>query len=117
MATDRLTPLDTSFLHLEDQTSPCTSVVLVFEGDAPDYDDFVEHIESRLAMVPRYRQRLAPVPRGQGRPKWTDDEEFDVCFHVRSTALPRPWQRARAQAPGVAHLRRAPEPRQAARPG
>jgi WS/DGAT/MGAT family acyltransferase len=91
MATDRLTPLDASFLHLEDQNQPMhVGGVLVFEGDAPAYDDFVGHIESRLAMVPRYRQRLAPVPLGQGRPKWTDDEEFDVCFHVRSTAIPSP---------------------------
>jgi diacylglycerol O-acyltransferase / wax synthase len=64
--------------------------VMMFDGDAPPYDDFVEHIENRLAMVPRYRQRLANVPLGQGRPKWTDDEDFDICFHVRSTALPAP---------------------------
>jgi WS/DGAT/MGAT family acyltransferase len=91
MATDRLTPLDASFLHLEDHNQPMhVGAILTFEGEAPAYDDLVDHIESRLAMVPRYRQRLAPVPLGQGRPKWTDDEEFDVCFHVRSTALPSP---------------------------
>jgi diacylglycerol O-acyltransferase / wax synthase len=40
--------------------------------------------------VPRYRQRLAWVPFGQGRPKWVDDEHFDLRYHVRATALPRP---------------------------
>ena len=91
MATDRLTPLDASFLHLEDQNQPMhVGAVMIFEGEPPAYDDFVDHIESRLPMVPRYRQRLANVPLGQGRPKWTDDEDFDVCFHVRSTALPAP---------------------------
>ena len=91
MATERLTPLDASFLHLEDQNQPMhVGAVMIFDGDAPAYDDLVEHVESRLAMVPRYRQRLAPVPLGQGRPKWTDDENFDVCFHVRSTGLPSP---------------------------
>src|SRR5207249_4159304 len=38
----------------------------------------------------RYRQRLAEVPFGQGRPKWVDDERFDLRFHVRATALPSP---------------------------
>jgi diacylglycerol O-acyltransferase / wax synthase len=91
MATTRLTPLDASFLHLEDKNQPMhVGAVMIFGGEAPPYDDFVEHIENRLAMVPRYRQRLANVPLGQGRPKWTDDEDFDICFHVRSTALPSP---------------------------
>ena len=91
MATQRLTPLDASFLHLEDQNQPMhVGAVMVFNGDPPAYDDLVEHVESRLSMVPRYRQRLANVPLGQGRPKWTDDEGFDVRFHVRSTALPSP---------------------------
>ena len=91
MATERLTPLDASFLHLEDSNQPMhVGAMMIFDGDPPDYDDFVEHIEDRLPMVPRYRQRLANVPLGQGRPKWTDDEDFDVCFHVRATALPSP---------------------------
>jgi diacylglycerol O-acyltransferase / wax synthase len=40
--------------------------------------------------VPRYRQRLAFVPLGQGRPRWVDDPHFNLRYHVRSTALPSP---------------------------
>ena len=95
MATDRLTPLDASFLHLEDADQPMhVGAVMIFEGDAPRYDDFVEHVGNRLSMVPRYRQHLATVPLGQGRPKWVDDQDFDLRFHVRSTALPRPGAEA-----------------------
>ena len=91
MANDRLTPLDASFLHLEDSNQPMhVGCVMIFDGDAPEYDDFVGHVRSRLSMVPRYRQKLAPVPLGQGRPKWVDDDDFDICFHVRSTAVPAP---------------------------
>ncbi len=91
MANDRLTPLDASFLHLEDPNQPMhVGCVMLFEGEPPTYDDFVEHVSSRLSMVPRYRQRLATVPLGQGRPKWVDDQDFDPCFHIRQTALPRP---------------------------
>jgi diacylglycerol O-acyltransferase len=89
--TDRLTPLDASFLHLEDGSSHMhVAGALVFDGEPPAYDDFVEHVESRLDLVPRYRQKLADVPLGQGRPRWVDDESFDIRYHVRATGLPRP---------------------------
>jgi diacylglycerol O-acyltransferase / wax synthase len=50
----------------------------------------LEAIERRLGLVPRYRQRLAFVPLGQGRPKWVDDPHLNLRYHVRSTALPAP---------------------------
>ena len=40
--------------------------------------------------MPRYRQRLAFVPLGQGRPNWVDDPHLNLRYHVRSTALPSP---------------------------
>jgi diacylglycerol O-acyltransferase / wax synthase len=88
---DRLTGLDSSFLHLErESTHMHVAGVSVFEGDAPAYDELVDAIESRLHLVPRYRQRLAFVPFDQGRPVWVDDPYFKVGYHVRHTALPRP---------------------------
>ena len=89
---DRLTALDASFLHLEDsgRTHMHVAGVYVFDGPAPAYDDFVDHLAARLDLVPRYRQRLAGVPLGQGRPKWVDDPHFNVRYHVRHTALPHP---------------------------
>src|SRR5919199_656010 len=91
MATDRLTPLDASFLHLEDGSSHMhTAAVMIFEGESLAYEDLVRFVESRLHLVPRYRQRLASVPLGQGRPKWVDDPAFDLRYHVRATALPEP---------------------------
>jgi diacylglycerol O-acyltransferase / wax synthase len=91
MASERLTPLDTSFLHLEDGASHMhVAAAMVFEGPALPYQELLQHIQSRLHLIPRYRQRLAPVPLGQGRPKWVDDEHFDLRYHVRDTALPAP---------------------------
>jgi diacylglycerol O-acyltransferase / wax synthase len=88
---DRLTGLDTSFLHLErDSAHMHVAGCAVFQGRAPAYEDLVEEIVSRLHLVPRYRQRLAFVPLGQGRPVWVDDPHFNVTYHVRHTALPRP---------------------------
>jgi diacylglycerol O-acyltransferase / wax synthase len=89
---DRLTALDTTFLHLEDHSTAHMHVasVMVFEGDAPNPDELVEHVVNRLHLVPRYRQRLAHVPFDQGRPVWTDDPHFNPRYHIRHTALPRP---------------------------
>ncbi len=63
---------------------------MVFDGAPPHYDELVDQIVSRLHLVPRYRQRLAFVPLGQGRPVWVDDPHFNVNFHVRHSALPQP---------------------------
>jgi diacylglycerol O-acyltransferase / wax synthase len=91
MSSDRLTGLDASFLHLEDGAAHMhVAGVMLFEGSPPPYDDLLEAIERRLGLVPRYRQRLAFVPLGQGRPKWVDDPHLNLRYHVRSTALPAP---------------------------
>jgi WS/DGAT/MGAT family acyltransferase len=64
--------------------------VLLFDGEAPDYDEFVAQVERRLALVPRYRQKLAFPPLVQSRPVWIDDPHFNARYHVRHTALPAP---------------------------
>src|SRR3954454_16612016 len=91
MANDRLTGLDASFLHLEDdRTHMHVAGVMTFDGTPPAYDDVIEVIDSRLHLVPRYRQKLAFVPFSQGRPRWIDDPHFNLRYHVRMTALPHP---------------------------
>ena len=88
---DRLTGLDSSFLHLErDGAHMHVAACALFDGTAPAHDELIEAIESRLHLVPRYRQRLAFVPLGQGRPVWVDDPHFNAAYHVRHTALPKP---------------------------
>jgi diacylglycerol O-acyltransferase len=93
---DRLTGLDTAFLHLENHSTAHMHVasVMIFEGSAPTPQELVDHVQSRLHLVPRYRQRLAYVPLEQGRPVWTDDPHFNPHYHIRHTALPRPGDEA-----------------------
>ena len=90
---DRLSSLDTSFLHLEDAATPMhVGSVMVF--DAPiggfDYESLVTLISQRIAHVPRYRQRIKTVPGALANPVWVDDTNFDMSYHVRRSALPRP---------------------------
>jgi len=88
---DRLTGLDTSFLALEDAGAHMhVGSCLLFEGEAPGYNAFVAQLDSRLHLVPRYRQKLAFPALTQARPVWVDDPHFNPGYHVRHTALPAP---------------------------
>ena len=88
---DRLSAVDASFLHQEKRASHMhIGALAIFEGPPPSRDEFAEHVESRLHLVPRYRQKLA-IPRLEmGRPFWVDDPAFNIDYHVRHTALPQP---------------------------
>ena len=87
----RLSGLDTSFLHLERGGAHMhVASVIVFEGEPPPYDDVLDAFAARLHLVPRYRQRLAFVPLEQGRPVWVDDPHFNLRYHVRHSAIPSP---------------------------
>ena len=95
--TDRLSPLDVSFLYFEGPTTPMhVGGVAIFEApeDGFDYDRLVELISQRIALVPRYRQKVKWVPGRLANPVWVDDEDFDVTYHVRRSALPKPGTEA-----------------------
>src|ERR1044072_6619906 len=88
---DWLSRVDASFLAQERANSHLhVGAVLIFEGPGPAYDDFLNHIRSRLHLVPRYRHKLAFPPLETGRPIWVDDPSFNLDYHVRHTALPQP---------------------------
>src|SRR5215212_9599738 len=88
---DRLSSIDASFLHQEKQASHMhVGALVIFEGPAPGHAEFCEHIRSRLRLVPRYRQKLAFPRFEMGRPFWVDDPSFNIDYHVRHTALPKP---------------------------
>jgi WS/DGAT/MGAT family acyltransferase len=95
---DRLSALDVSFLYLETPTTAMhVGGVAIFEppaGSEPDggfdYDALCELVSNRISLVPRYRQKVRWVPGRLANPVWVDDEDFDISYHVRRSALPRP---------------------------
>ncbi|WP_243792215.1 wax ester/triacylglycerol synthase family O-acyltransferase [Saccharopolyspora gloriosae] len=90
---DRLSALDASFLYLEDHTTPMhVGGVAVFRRPRAgfEYDNVLAMIDRRLALVPRYRQKVRQVPGKLARPVWVDDQDFDITYHVRRSALPKP---------------------------
>jgi diacylglycerol O-acyltransferase len=89
----RLTPLEVSLLALDTAHTPGhVGTVAIFDSgpDGFDYERLIALIRERIAFVPRYRQRLRGVPVQLAGPVWVDDENFDLTFHVRRSALPRP---------------------------
>jgi diacylglycerol O-acyltransferase / wax synthase len=88
---ERLSPSDMSSLLAE--RGPIhvhVGATTIMEGEPPGFDDLLEHVDSRLGLVPRFRQRVTPTPLGLTNPEWADDPDFDVRWHVRHSALPRP---------------------------
>ena len=94
---ERLSYLDNSFLALEARTTHMhVAGIAIFDAGSLQRADggvATEHIrafvESKLHLIPRYRQRLAWVPMEQ-HPVWVDDASFNIEYHVRHYSLPRP---------------------------
>jgi diacylglycerol O-acyltransferase len=91
---ERLTALDVSFLYLETPTTAMhVGGVARFTPpeDVPfDYEALCALVSRRISLVPRYRQKIRWIPGHVANPVWVDDEDFDLGYHVRRSALPRP---------------------------
>lgn len=90
---ERLRPADMAFLSQESASAPMHNATLeIFKPSLEgfDYEKLVAVIADRIAFVPRYRQRLRAVPGRLANPVWVDDDDFDLTYHVRRSALPRP---------------------------
>ncbi|HKJ35263.1 MAG TPA: wax ester/triacylglycerol synthase family O-acyltransferase [Solirubrobacterales bacterium] len=89
--TEPLSPADISSLHAEQGPIHVhVGGTAIFAGEAPDFGDLLAHIEQRLNLIPRFRQRVKHVPGRVARPVWEDDPHFDLRRHVRHHSLPRP---------------------------
>ena len=87
----RLSALDASFLEFEDAvTHMHIGSIALFEGPPPTQESLCADVLAKLALVPRYRQLVRFVPLRAGLPVWVDDPHFNLDYHLRRTALPRP---------------------------
>ena len=71
-----------SLLHIHDQSTAAGGVVR--------FKSILAQIERRLSASPLFRQRLQRVPLSLDHPYWVDDAFFDLEYHVRHIALPKP---------------------------
>jgi len=90
---ERLRARDLAFLSAETPSAPRhNATVEIFDpgGSGFDHATLIRLIGDRIAFVPRYRQRVRRVPGHVANPVWADDPHFDLTYHVRRSALPRP---------------------------
>lgn len=96
MTLEQLSPLDASFLYLENErvANHIGGLYIYDQSTVPGgmlgFKDILRYMESRLPLAPRFRQKVQRVPLGLDHPYWVDDDRFDLEYHVRHVALPRP---------------------------
>ena len=87
---DRLSPLDASFLYLERPTELLhVGAVAVLEG-APPFAELVEVLGARLGALQRYRQIPVRPTLDLAAPRWVDDPHFDPRRHIHRVVVPPP---------------------------
>jgi diacylglycerol O-acyltransferase / wax synthase len=91
----QLTGLDAAFLALEtkNSTGHVGGVCVLDPAGAPEpltLARLTDVLGQRLPLVPVLRRKLLNVPLGLDQPYWVDDPDFDIEYHIREIALPRP---------------------------
>jgi diacylglycerol O-acyltransferase / wax synthase len=90
-----MSPIDSSFLHIENETTPMhIGGVSIFAGPPPPIGELRAMVAGKLGLVPRYRQKVRFVPLAAGPPIWVDDAHFSLDYHLRHTAVPAPGSEA-----------------------
>jgi diacylglycerol O-acyltransferase / wax synthase len=102
--------MDSAMIFLETPHGPnlLTNVMLYDRTTAPSgsvsFDDILHHVEQRLHLARAFRERLVHAPLDLDEPYWIEDPDFDLEFHVRQIALPRPgnWRQLCTQIARIA---------------
>ncbi len=102
----QLQGMDASFVSLEQPNAPMHigSILIYDPSTAPGgfvrFKDILRFFESRMHLSKTMRQKLVKVPFNIDYPYWVEDEDFDLEYHVRHVALPRPgdWRQLCIQA-------------------
>jgi diacylglycerol O-acyltransferase / wax synthase len=97
----RLTGTDTLMLYTDTGRSQNIFAPLGFyalpeerDGRPLTLEEILDYVGARLHLVSAFQERLVRVPFGLDRPVWIRDADFDLEYHVRHTAVPRPgtWE-------------------------
>jgi WS/DGAT/MGAT family acyltransferase len=90
--TERLSASDMSSLLAE--RGPIhvhVGATIVVEGEPPPFAELVAHVDRRLPLIPRFRQKITGAGAAAlSNPLWADDASFELERHVRRLALPSP---------------------------
>ena len=88
--------LDSAFINMEHKNVPqhIGSFGIYDQSTAPGgkvrFKSLIRHFELQLKKIPLFRTKLIQSPGRFARPYWLVDDDFDVEFHLRHIALPKP---------------------------
>ncbi len=86
----RLSAQDASFLYFQKRESPLhIGSIAVFEGQV-DLEGFIENLDAKINLIPRYQQIVVPAPFNIGHPTWEWDPNFDIRRHISAVKLAAP---------------------------
>src|SRR6476619_1963250 len=102
----QLSGQDASFIYSERPHAPThiTSISIYDPSTAPGgsvtFKGILAHLEARLHLARAFRQKVVRVPADLDHPYWVEDDDFDLEYHVRHIALPKPgdWRQFCIQA-------------------
>ena len=102
---EQMSPIDAAMVFLETPRTPFHfTMVNIYDrstcpGDPPTFEDIVEAMRASLPAAPPFRRKIVRVPFDLDYPYWVEDADFDLEFHMRHLALPKPgnWHQLRKQ--------------------
>jgi WS/DGAT/MGAT family acyltransferase len=102
----QMSGLDASFIYLETPEMPMhvASISIYDPSTAPGgrvtFKGILEYVQDRLHLARAFRQKAVQVPLGLDHPYWVEDGDFDLEYHIRHIALPKPgdWRQLCIQA-------------------
>ena len=86
----RLSGADAAFLYLERKEIPLNIACVCIFDEAIPFDEFLANIDSKLHLIPRYRQIVVAPPYNIGYPTWEYDPNFNIRRHILQAHLDAP---------------------------
>ena len=101
----QLTGLDSMFLYAENSRMPLevSSLCIYDPSTAPKgkvrFKAILATIDNRLERAGLFHRKILELPFSLDHPYWVEDEHFDIEYHVRHIALPKPgdWRQLMIQ--------------------
>ncbi len=87
MTSERMSPVDTAWLHMDEPGNPADIVGLMTFDERLSYEGLTRTIEERMLKFDRFKQRVQDV---DGHPTWMEDPEFNIERHVTRHVVDRP---------------------------
>src|SRR5262245_31413573 len=94
---EQLTGQDASFLYAESPHAPLhVGGIAIYDqstipGGGPlRFKEILRYNQERLHLAKSTRRKLVRVPFDLDHPYWVEDKNFDLEYHIRHIALPRP---------------------------